>query len=153
MAGRELPWPRGIHRQGASPPNPRIGIVIVHNPESKNPSTCPGVGPGIRQKEDDKGLWKRGESRKLAHCSWITSQKCLLENVDSPPCVWREGWGAGGLIPASGPAWADHCHGSVGCMQGLSNFSTQAAGSVGSWVDNTCSLQPKALALLIVLKS
>lgn len=73
----------------------------MHHPKSKIPSR----GPDFGQKEDEEGaLEEQGES-EAAPSSWISSQKCLPENVDSPPRVWSEGQGWGGLIPALAPVW------------------------------------------------
>lgn len=139
---------RGVCKWGLSPHESRIGSVITHHPESKDRLLALALGLASGKRRMRKGLWRRGKSKKLAHWSWIASQKCLLENVDSPPWVRREGRGAGGLVPAPAPAWADHCRGSRDCTWGLSHLGVQAAISVGSWVDTTCSLQPTVLALL-----
>ena len=71
---------------GTSPCESRIGSVIAHRPESKNPSPCPGIG----QKEDEEGaLEERGR---------VGSLLTALGSIPRSACwkVWTPLPGSGG---------------------------------------------------------
>lgn len=91
------PRSHSVCRWGTSPRESRITP-----PQMQTPSPRAGIG----QEEGEEGLGRREESREVGHCSWIASQKRLLENLNSPSWVRREGQGAGGLVPAPALGWA-----------------------------------------------